>query len=130
VRTAAGRRTSSVRADDSGAGLGGDLTQGRIGAGRGVDEQVGTGLHCKPADGTTPGVDADHNLRVALPDRRHERHDPPDLLRSFDLRSGTCLNAANVDDVGAFADDNVDPGQRVGFGEGGASVAEGVRCVR
>src|SRR5206468_1109875 len=104
VRAGAGGQAAGVRADQGGAGGGGHLGERRVGAGPGVVEQVRAGRDGPFRDAGPPGVDGDHQVRVAVPDQADERDDPANLLRLVDRRAGSGLDAADVHQVGALLD--------------------------
>src|SRR5690606_39593376 len=105
--------------------LGGHLGQLGVGPAPRVVEQVGPGLADLAAHLVTPGVDADHQVGVALAYLGHERRGAFDLLPHVDLAAGTGLDPADVDDVGALGHHLVDPAQRLFTGARRAAAVEG-----
>jgi hypothetical protein len=71
-----------------------------IDAAPGVVEQVRAGLGDHLADLAAPGVDADHDVRMALAHRRDQARHPADLRGRAHLVAGACLHPADVDDLG------------------------------
>jgi hypothetical protein len=101
VRAGAGRQAAGVRADQPDTVPGRHLGEPGIGAAPGVVEQVRARLGDRLADLGTPGVDADHHVRVPLAHRRDQARHPVDLRGGADLVAGAGLHPADVDDLGS-----------------------------
>jgi hypothetical protein len=116
-----------VGADDADPVASGDLRQQRVHPAPGVVQQVSPDLADGLADLVPPGVHADHGVRVALAQLRHEGDDPAQLLPGGDLLAGTGLDPADVQDRRALGDRALGGGEGGVVGEGGALVEERVR---
>ena len=101
-------------ADQAGAVLRGDLGQSRVDAAPGVVQQVRAGPGDHLADLGTPGVDADHDVRMPLAHGGDEPCHPVDLLRRAHLVTGPRLDPADVHDVRAVGNRAADRVKRRG----------------
>src|SRR5690606_29083980 len=79
--------------------LGSDVDQLGVERRPRVVHQVGARPARRGADLVPPRVDADDDVRVALPDVLDRGHDPADLLVDVDVVAGTRGHPADVDDV-------------------------------
>ena len=90
MRAGAGRQAAGVGADQPGAVPGRHLGQRGVGTAPGVVEQVRAGLGDDLAHLGAPGVDADHDVWMALAEGSDQARDPVDLRRGayFLARAG------------------------------------------
>jgi len=127
VRVGAWQEATRVRAHDAGVVLGHDVAKLVVGPGPRVVDQIGTCLEHLVGDLAAPGVHADHQGRVAIPDGKHEVDDPAAFLVDGHLRSVPGLHPTDVDDPRAVLDGAVDGAQGVAPRERRAPVVERVR---
>ena len=110
VRPGPRAQAAGVRADQPGAGGGGDLGQRRVGAGPGVVDQVGAGRHRLASATSARQVSIEITTSGnALADGGDGGDRAADLLGGVDLVARAGLDPADVDDVGALGDRRVPP---------------------
>jgi hypothetical protein len=77
-------------------------SQVRVVAGPRIVDQVSPHLAGSVGDAGPPGIDADHQIWMRLPDRCDKGHHPVQLFRDADLWPGARFDPADVDSVSAF----------------------------
>ena len=111
VRVGPRPEPAGVAAHESDAELRRHLGHVRVRPRPGVVEQVCAAMAQLPSNLRTPGVDADHELRVRRPDALDEGRRTAQLLGGVDVVAVARLDPTDVDDVGALARRRPRPGR-------------------